>query len=245
MKARVWLGVLLAVGVAGLLMWWLRPVDEEHRQKPKARQGAQYIAEAVPQTGRVARVVRDRPGAAKAEEGARAGLVSDNRDLRPPEGGYYTNREGKLCYFSADRSAYTNGIEQLLNMVIPSTPGAEVPPLPIISDADAKELERALKHKIAVVEGDDEKAIERKMLITQGKLEIEEQHREGGLTVSEYVNALRDQYNDNAEFLAEARKVDQQIYEDAEMTDEDYLAARAQINAKLKERGLPELEPRE
>lgn len=243
MKARVWLGVLLAAVAAGVLVWWLLPAGEEPPRKPRARQGTQYIAEAVPQTGRVARVVRDRPHAAKAERLVKSAV--DDRDLRPPEGGYYTNREGKLCYFNADRSAYTNGIEQLLNMVIPSTPGAEVPPLPIISGDDAKELERALKHKLAVAEGDDEKAIERKMLITQGKLELDEQRREGGLTVSEYVNALRDQYNDNAEFLSEARKVDQQIYEDESTTDEDYLAARAQINEKLKERGLPELEPRE
>lgn len=236
--------LLVVIGIAVWLFWPKPPAPAAPGEDEGGAAG--LIAEVRPARAAAARQDAGKVPAAGDDDGgdvAEADVPA--KDELPPDGGYYTNRKGQVCLYRPDKSAYTNGVEQLLNMAIPSTEGAAVPPLPIISGDDAKELERALKHKLAVAEGDDEATIERKMLITQGKLELDEQRQEGGLTVSEYVNALRDQYNDNADFASEARKIDQQIYDDESMTDEDYLKAREQINAKLKERGLPELEPRE
>ena len=158
--------------------------------------------------------------------------------------GAEATRPKKLVF--KDNSRYTNGVEQLLNMALPAAPGAPVPPLPIISDEGmADELARAMQHEITADEADDEKSLERKMQIVQGKLEIAEVTDSGEMTVSEYVNALREQANDNAEFLGEAQKVHNEIFNDEEVSDEQYEAARDQINEKLRERGLPEIDARE
>jgi len=248
MRMRTWIWLLLAVAVGMVAGWILSNANKPQEEQEKPLEEATRIQDVAPKTSGVVRVSREQekkeePEKVQAVE--RAKSVSD-ASLRPPEGGYYTNREGKLCYFSADKSTFTNGIEQLLNMVIPSSPGGSVPPLPIISDNDAKELKRAMKNRISISKDDDEAMIERKLLITQGKLEIEEQsHLKDGMSVSEYVNALRDQYNDNATFLYEAMKLEQEVYEDASLSDEDYLKLRKQINEKLAERGLPEIEDHE
>lgn len=156
------------------------------------------------------------------------------------------DEEQPKTFVFKDNSKYTNGVEQLLNMALPAAPGAPVPPLPIISDeAMANELARAMQNRIEVEEEDDDKAIERKMQIVQGKLEIAEVTDSGEMTVSEYVNALRDQANDNADFLGEAHKVHDEVYNDDEVTDDEYESVREKINEKLRERGLPEIEERE
>ena len=60
----------------------------------------------------------------------------------------------------------------------------------------------------------------------------------------QYVNALRDKFNDDAAFLAETRKLDETLFNDAQVSDKEYKAYRAELNKQLKERGLPELEAR-
>jgi len=142
-----------------------------------------------------------------------------------------------------DRSIFTNGIEQLINMALPAAPGAPVPPLPVISDEGlAGELRRAMKSKISVAEGDDERTLSRKIAVQQGKMELGELTSRREMTVAEYINALRDQGNDNAEFMKEAHALNEELYHDEKMSDEEYKSARAIINEKLRERGLPEIE---
>ena len=141
------------------------------------------------------------------------------------------------------RPTFTNGAEQLIALATPSVPGGRVPPLPPITDEGiAKELEKAMGHVIKAEEDDSEAALEKKILVAQAKEEFQELSEKEGFTFSEYVNALRDQANMDADFLAEAHKISNDLYHDETVSDEDYVKYRDQINEKLAERGLPMIE---
>lgn len=141
------------------------------------------------------------------------------------------------------RPVFTNGVEQLIALATPSTPGGRVPPLPMITDEGlAKELKKAMGHVIKAEEGDSETTLEKKIFVAQAKEEFLELREKEGYSISEYVNALRDQANSDADFLAEAHKISNELYHDETVSDEDYVKYRDQINEKLAERGLPAIE---
>lgn len=141
--------------------------------------------------------------------------------------------------------AFATAAEELIALATPSVPGAYVPPLPEISDEGlSKDVEKALRRVIKAEDGDSVETLEKKVVVSTAKAEFENLRDRDGWSFSEYVNALRNQANDDAEFLAEAHKVSEQMYHDASISDEDYVKYRDQINDKLRERGLPEIENR-
>lgn len=144
------------------------------------------------------------------------------------------------------RYPFTNGVEQLIALATPPFPGAKVPPLPPITDeAVAKSLKEAMEHTIVAEEGDSEAVLDKKIVVASAKIEFEELREKEGYGFTEYVNALRDKANADAEFLAEANKVADELYHDAGISDEAYVHYREELNKKLRERGLPEIEKEE
>lgn len=141
------------------------------------------------------------------------------------------------------KTVFSNGAEQLIALATPSRPGETVPPLPMITDEGlAKDLEKAMKHIIQAEADDSEDVLEKKVLVSQAKEEFLELRDKEGYTFSEYLNALRDKANQDADILAEAHKISSELYHDPNVSDEDYIKYRNQINEKLKDRGLPEIE---
>jgi hypothetical protein len=139
--------------------------------------------------------------------------------------------------------AFKNGVEQLIALATPSTPGASVPPLPHITDEGlAQDLEGAMQNVIKADEDDSEATLEKKLIVAEAKEEFRELREKEGFTITEYLNALRDQANQDADFLAEAHKMSNELYHDQTVSNEDYIKYRNQINEKLRERALPEIE---
>ena len=144
------------------------------------------------------------------------------------------------------RYPFTNGVEQLIALATPPFPGATVPPLPPITDESvAESLKEAMSHVIVAEEGDSESVLDKKIVVASAKMEFEELREKEGYGFTEYVNALRDKANADAAFMAEANKVADELYHDAGISDEDYVHYREEINQKLRERGLPEIEKEE
>ena len=144
------------------------------------------------------------------------------------------------------RYPFTNGVEQLIALATPPYPGAKVAPLPPITDeAVAKSLKEAMEHTIVAEEGDSEAVLDKKIVVASAKMEFEELREKEGYGFTEYVNALRDKANADAEFLAEANKVADELYHDAGISDEDYVQYREELNKNLRERGLTEIEKEE
>jgi hypothetical protein len=134
-----------------------------------------------------------------------------------------------------------NGAEQLLRMATPSAPGMPVPPLPIRSDEDmGAEIKAALTNVIHATSNDTEQTLQVKMNVIEQKEEFMKLRKEGW-TFTEYVKALAEKHNDEAKYLDEARKLVQELHNDATLSDEDYKKERAAINQALREKGLPEI----
>jgi len=137
---------------------------------------------------------------------------------------------------------FKTGSEQLLAMATPAMPGMAVPPLPQIDDDGMKEdLEKAMNTALKPSTNDTEETIGRKITVTDQKEEFREL-RKKGWTFTEYVKALHAKASEEAEYLKEAHKLNDDLYHDKNVTDEEYKKYREKINSELKERGLPELD---
>ena len=116
--------------------------------------------------------------------------------------------------------------------------------MPKITDESvAEDLAKAMRDAIGPSSNDTIRTLEIKKNVAEQKEEFRELRAEG-MTFVQYVNALRDKFNDDAAFLAETRKLDETLFNDAQVSDKEYKAYRAELNKQLKERGLPELEAR-
>ena len=137
---------------------------------------------------------------------------------------------------------FQNGAEQLIAMAIPSTPGATIPPLPDITDEwIGPSVEKAMLHTITGEEGDSVETLEKKVVVVEAKEEFAQLHEKEGWSFVQYVKALHNQATDDADMLSEAHRLASDLYNDASLSDEDYIKLRDQINEELRQRGLPEI----
>ena len=133
------------------------------------------------------------------------------------------------------------GTEQIISMAIPSEPGAGVPPIPFPDGADfSEDVKKSMQSAIVAEDGDDEATLERKVKVAEHKLELGELVKDGW-TLQEYANAIREKYLLANDFLAECHKVVETAYADDTISDESYISLRESVNAKLREKGLPEI----
>ena len=192
-----------------------------------------------------------RPKAAEGEAAAKKDLA-----IPKPSGEYIEKRDEVAAPQSLEelqsaatntpperKVAFKNGAEQLIALATPSEPGGRVPPLPpITNESVARELKEAMSHVIQAEEGDTEAVLEKKVVVAEAKDQFRELRDRDGYTFAEYLNALRDQANLDADFLAEAHRMSEELYHDKAVSDEEYVKYRDQINEKLRERGLPVIE---
>ncbi len=137
---------------------------------------------------------------------------------------------------------FRNRSEQLIALALPSSPGAPVPPLPPVTEESlAGHLEKDLGHVIEAEEGDSEEILERKETVLAAKDEFRALREREGWSFTEYVQALRDQANEDSAFLASAHRLCDEVYHDKAVSDGEYIKFRDEVNGKLRERGLPEI----
>ena len=118
-----------------------------------------------------------------------------------------------------------------------------MPPLPALTEAGlSNDLARALEAEIVIRTNDTEETA----LLKEGVAALKQQYRElrgaEGWNFTEYLDAMRAQGEEDAAILRAAREELGALWRDAGVTDEEYLRRADEINAILKERGLPELE---
>ncbi len=141
------------------------------------------------------------------------------------------------------KRVFKTAAEELLALATPSVPGGLVPPLPHITDEGlAKDLEKAMSNVIKAEEGDTEKTLSMKLAVSEQKEEFRKLRKESGWTFTEYVNALRDKFNDDAAYLSEAHKLNDELFKDETLSDDEYKKNKKIIDDELKKRGLPSLD---
>ena len=140
------------------------------------------------------------------------------------------------------RMKFKTAEEQLLSMVTPDEPGGEVPPVPITGEEeDTAATAKGVANVLRPEKDDDEHMLQRKIDISEMKLEYGELKKQGW-TFAQYVKALAAKRNEEAADMGEARRVMEELYRDSTISDAEYAAAKKQINESLREKGLPAVE---
>ena len=140
------------------------------------------------------------------------------------------------------RMKFKTAEEQLLSMVTPDEPGGEVPPVPITGEEeDTVATAKGVANVLRPEKDDDEHMLQRKIDISEMKLEYGELKKQGW-TFAQYVKALAAKRNEEAADMGEARRVMEELYRDSTISDAEYAAAKKQINDSLREKGLPAVE---
>ena len=246
-KVMTWCAVALALG-AGVLWFCLREGGAEEKsgaapkvEPAKSRKAKKQVAGRV---GVQPSRTSSRPNQRGADAGGQRSRATEGaRDVGATDAGA-PEAETNAVSEAKEKPLFRHGAEQLLAMATPSEAGGYVPPLPEITDESvAEDLAKAMKDVIGPSSNDTIRTLEIKKNVAEQKEEFRELRAEG-MTFVQYVNALRDKFNDDAAFLAETRKLDETLFNDAQVSDKEYKAYRAELNKQLKERGLPELEAR-
>lgn len=140
--------------------------------------------------------------------------------------------------------AFKTGAEQLLAMVIPASPGAPVPPLPALTEAGlSNDLARALDAEIVIGTNDTEETAALKEGVAALKQQYRELRNAEGWNFTEYLEAMRAQGEEDAAILGAAHRELNELWNDRNLSDDEYLLHLNEINAMLRERGLPEYPP--
>ena len=138
-----------------------------------------------------------------------------------------------------DRRLFKNPMDQLLSMVLPKKPGASVPPLPDIGSITfTPEEEDHLLERLAANDDDTDEKLERKELVQALRDEYHELKKTHGWSFVDYVKALEAKVNLDAEVLSESIKINETVFNDASISDDEYSKTLIKLNAILTARGI-------
>lgn len=140
------------------------------------------------------------------------------------------------------RQLFKTATESYISMAIPESPEVGVPPIPISDDDDfSEDMKKAFSTPITADEHDDESSVRRKLAVLDAKEELRELAVKEHWTLQQYVNAVREKFLMDSEYLADCHETIERAYQDPEIDDNSYVAMRDKINETLRERGLPEI----
>lgn len=138
-----------------------------------------------------------------------------------------------------DKRLFKNPMDQLLSMVLPKKPGASIPPLPNIDSITfTPEEEDQLLERLAANDDDSEERLERKEFVQALRDEYHELKKSHNWSFVDYVKALEAKVNLDAEVLSESIKINETVFNDASISDEEYSKTLIKLNAVLTARGI-------
>ena len=244
--------LLAAIAVIAPIAWWCATRDDtplpentavvaNKNNKPKPDNGGKSKGIKGNNTGRT-----DLPETARTPKDVKTdhnpnSPLTQNPEVIKPEDTEASSTTNDTKESEPPKPLFSSGAEQLLALATPSVPGAMVPPLPYVTEESVKDdLEKAMRNVIRPEDSDTEETLERKLTVAAQKEEFRALRKEG-MTFTEYLNAMREKNNDDAQLLSDAHKLDEELYKDATLNDEEYRKQREQINSTLRARGLPEI----
>ena len=227
--------VLLAVVLAGGAAWWFlgeRGPGAGDRGKGKAKSAEaakkpKVIKEAKPAAAPKRRPV-EVPPRAEAKPKVYEALPGESQEMarmrneEPSRYAAVTNRAAQraAALEKMAREPVKGIAEQVLMLATPPSKGTPVPPLPIAAVVD-EEFEREAKAMLnRVVEAE-------------------------GWTFADFLQAKQTKANEDEGLLNEAATLDGENFNNAKLSDEQYLDLRSKIDNLLKEQGFDGLPPLE
>lgn len=137
---------------------------------------------------------------------------------------------------------FTNPMDQLMAMVMPREPGDAVPPVPISDDMEfTPEQEKQMFERLTAEDDDSEAILERKELVQAMRNEYAELKTKHGWKFVDYIKALEAKARLDNEVLSESVTIHETIFNDPNISDEQYLKTLEKINKILAERGIKEI----
>lgn len=167
---------------------------------------------------------------------------ADSPENRVPEV-VKTNAENRAQLEKFSREPVKGRAEQLLMLVFPQKKGDLVPPVPIDIEADSElenEAQAILERQGVVEEWDDEHSVQIKERLEALKDEWYAFKQKGG-SFHDFILQHQNVANFDTDTLDEARKFDQDNYDDRTMSDADYLEAHKKVNKLLEIQGFEKL----
>ena len=241
--------VAAAAAVVGVLAWFVlgksdgHPTDVENDRPAHAIQEVPAAKASRPQSAgdvsaaKTAKQESEKPLAEGVQSEA-----SPREETKPVT----TNAE-VLAQFEKFKHEPVRGLaEQLLVMVSPLKKGDFMPPAPIgeFSEELEREAEAMLERVGQVEEWDDENSIGIKERLEALKDEWYAA-KQKGMSFRSFILSRRDAAEHDAKVLDEARRFDEENFNDASISDSDYLKMRQKVNNLLKVSGFDELPSRE
>lgn len=134
---------------------------------------------------------------------------------------------------------FTNPMDQLMAMVMPKEAGQAVPPVPISDDMEfTPEQERQMLERLTADEDDSEAVLERKELVQAMRDEYTELRTKHGWRFVDYIKALEAKARIDNEVLSESVAIHETVFNDPNVSDEEYVETLEKINKVLAERGI-------
>lgn len=134
---------------------------------------------------------------------------------------------------------FSNPMDQLMAMVMPMEPGQAVPPVPISDDMEfTPEQEQQMLERLTASEEDSEAVLERKELVQAMRDEYTELRTKHGWRFVDYIKALEAKARIDNEVLSESAAIHETVFNDPNVSDEEYMETLEKINKVLSERGI-------
>lgn len=134
---------------------------------------------------------------------------------------------------------FSNPMDQLMAMVMPMEPGQAVPPVPISDDMEfTPEQEQQMLERLTANEDDTDAVLERKELVQAMRDEYTELRTKHGWRFVDYIKALEAKARIDNEVLSESVAIHETVFNDPNVSDEEYMETLEKINKVLSERGI-------
>lgn len=169
--------------------------------------------------------------AMQSQSNAASGLASEKIDV-------VTNADEK-AERPKRKIVFSNPMDQLMAMVMPMEPGQAVPPVPISDDMEfTPEQEQQMLERLTASEEDSEAVLERKELVQAMRDEYTELRTKHGWRFVDYIKALEAKARIDNEVLSESVAIHETVFNDPNVSDEEYMETLEKINKVLSERGI-------
>ena len=238
-----------AAAVVGVLAWFVlgksdgHPTDVENARPARAIKEVPAAKASRPQSdgdvsaAKMAKQEREKPLTEDVQSEA-----SPSEETKPVT----TNAEVLAQLEKFKREPVRGLAEQLLVMVAPLKKGDFMPPAPIgeFSEELEREAEAMLERVGQVEEWDDENSIGIKERLEALKDEWYAA-KQKGMSFRAFILSRQDAAEHDANVLDEARRFDEENFNDASISDSDYLKMRQKVNKLLKISGFDGLPSRE
>jgi hypothetical protein len=236
-KWGIILSVLTVVAVAAICCW---PTAKEKNVESSAKvpAGKNEVASSHGKASETKVKADVKKVVANSHKAESAAVQAEKQAQVDAEKSASTNNQEEISK-PKRKVVFTNPMDQLMAMVMPRQPGDAVPPVPVSDDMEfTPEQEKQMFEQLTANDDDSDEVLERKELVQAMRNEYAELKTKHGWKFVDYIKALEAKARLDNEILSESVTIHETVFNDPNISDEDYLKTLEKINKVLAERGI-------